>query len=144
VAERTSQTSQKKISVIQPHIPEGLVLLSGDIFEQFESFLHLQIIFVHVSSKQNLHSFALIASSVCLSSLITTVDSKQHNKTLGKRSGFAATLNLWGRTLGHFLAITAMVGPPTYPAPIQQILTSNSSPILNQFFKRGKEKGPKV
>lgn len=34
------------------------------------------------------------------------------------------------RTLGHFLAITAMVGPPTYPAPIQQILTSNSSPIL--------------
>ena len=34
------------------------------------------------------------------------------------------------RTLGHILAMTAMVGPPTYPAPIQRIFRSHSSLIL--------------
>lgn len=34
------------------------------------------------------------------------------------------------RTLGHILAITAMVGPPTYPAPIQQIFSSQSSLMM--------------
>jgi hypothetical protein len=29
-------------------------------------------------------------------------------------------------TLGHLAAITAMVGPPTYPAPMQQIFRSHS------------------
>ena len=33
-------------------------------------------------------------------------------------------------TFGHILAITAMVGPPTYPAPIQHICKSHSSLIL--------------
>jgi hypothetical protein len=33
-------------------------------------------------------------------------------------------------TLGHILAITAMVGPPTYPAPMQQIFSSKSSLML--------------
>jgi hypothetical protein len=33
-------------------------------------------------------------------------------------------------TFGHILAMTAIVGPPTYPAPMQQILSSYSSLIL--------------
>ncbi len=34
------------------------------------------------------------------------------------------------RTLGQFAAITAMVGPPTYPAPMQQIFKSKLSLIF--------------
>mmetsp|Transcript_32103 Transcript_32103/g.66396 ORF Transcript_32103/g.66396 Transcript_32103/m.66396 type:complete len:83 (+) Transcript_32103:1428-1676(+) len=34
------------------------------------------------------------------------------------------------RILGHLAAITAMVGPPTYPAPIQQILRSHSDDMI--------------
>jgi hypothetical protein len=33
-------------------------------------------------------------------------------------------------TLGHFNAMTAIVGPPTYPAPMQQILTSKSCSLM--------------
>jgi hypothetical protein len=34
-------------------------------------------------------------------------------------------------TLGQLAAMTAMVGPPTYPAPMQQMCKSNPSLIIS-------------
>jgi hypothetical protein len=45
-------------------------------------------------------------------------------------NAFNATQISPALTVGHLAAITAMVGPPTYPAPMQQIFNSQSSLIL--------------
>mmetsp|Transcript_8818 Transcript_8818/g.16123 ORF Transcript_8818/g.16123 Transcript_8818/m.16123 type:complete len:110 (+) Transcript_8818:1395-1724(+) len=65
---------------------------------------------------------------------------------MGRVEEFQASICFWlrsttqTRTLGQFAAMTAMVGPPTYPAPMQQIVISNPSLMLViswLFWKEG-------
>ncbi len=83
-------------------------------------------------------SFTAVATSV-VKNKFTPLCSKTYSERFGSKMGnlsdFQASILLLSisatmiLTLGQCLAITAIVGPPTYPAPIQHIVWLNTPEV---------------